>query len=318
VNDSLSIVPPAASAFAHRTDALFFTLVGLSLVILLALGGAAVFFCIRYRAGSRASRRDVPLNARGLEWAWTIGPLVCFLSLFLWSAHDYSALTRAPAEAEPIYVVAKQWVWTLQHADGRREIDELHVPAGRPVRLLMSSQDAIHSFYVPALRVKQDVLPGRYTTLNIQADVPGRYPLLCAEYCGTEHASMVGGLIVMRPEDYARWLAGGPADDALRREGLALFREHGCAGCHARGSSVHAPSLDGIFGRRVILQDGSAAVADENYLRDSILVPAKQVAAGYAPIMPSYAGQLSAQQLTALVEYLRSPSDTPPSESQHP
>ncbi|VCU68796.1 Cytochrome c oxidase subunit 2 precursor [Pigmentiphaga humi] len=318
MNDSLSILSPAASAFAHRTDTLFLTLAGLALFILLVLAATAVFFCIKYRAGSRASRAGVPLDAPRLEWTWTIAILLAFLALFAWSAHDYSGMTKASADAEPIYVVARQWVWTVQHAGGRREIDELHVPAGRPVRLLMTSQDAVHSLYLPALRVKQDVLPGRYTTLNFRADVPGRYPLLCAEYCGTEHASMAGGLIVMPPEDYARWQAGAAIEDGLRRQGLALFREHGCVGCHGRGSTVRAPSLDGLFGRRVALQDGSAVVADENYLRDSILVPAKQVAAGYAPVMPSYAGQLSEQELTALAEYLRNPGATPPSESQHP
>jgi len=303
----MSLLPVAATQAAARTDLLFAVLTGLSVAIAGTLLAVALVFCIRYRAGSRAERGPAPTRNRWLEGLWVLVPVLAFSGLFAWSAHDYARLMRSPPEAAQVYVVAKQWVWTLQHADGRREIDQLHLPAGRPVRLVMTSQDVIHSFFVPALRVKQDVVPGRYTALSFTPERPGRYRLLCAEYCGTEHASMMGGIVVLAPDAYARWLAGAADAQALRRRGLALFRERGCIGCHDARSSVHAPDLRGVYGRRVFLAGGGMVVADENYLRDSILQPGKQVAAGYAPIMPAYAGQLTEADLNALVEYLRTP-----------
>jgi cytochrome c oxidase subunit 2 len=304
------LLPPEASSMAARTDALFYTLTGVAAFMALLLTAIAVVFCVRYRSGSRADRRDPPTHANGLEWTWTITPMLAFIGLFVWAALDYAKLTRPPDDAVPVFAVAKQWVWTLQHANGRREIDELHVPLGKPVRLLMTSQDVIHSFYVPAFRIKQDVLPGRYTALWFTPTKLGTFHLFCAEFCGTDHASMVGGVVVMRPEDYERWLARGDVSATMARHGLALFREHGCIGCHDARSSVHAPDLGQLFGRRVFLQDGRMVVADENYIRDSILEPAKDVVAGYAPIMPSFAGQLSEEDVMDLVQYLRDGADT--------
>ncbi|AOB31463.1 cytochrome B [Bordetella sp. H567] len=301
-----TLMPAAASAIAHRTDALFYSLLGLSAFMAVLLTVLAVVFCIRYRKGSGADRRNAPEHANGLEWTWTITPLLAFIGLFLWGAYDYSALTRPPDDAMPVYVVAKQWVWTVQHANGKREIDELHVPVGKPVRLLMSSQDVIHSFYVPEFRVKQDVLPGRYTSLWFTASRAGTYHLLCAEFCGTDHAAMGGGIVAMPPEQFSRWLAQGQDGPDLVQRGYQLFREHGCMGCHDARSSVHAPDLDHLFARRVFLQDGRVVVADETYIRDSILEPRKDVVAGYAPIMPSFAGQFSEPDLMALIAYLKS------------
>ncbi|MDB5817595.1 MAG: cytochrome, partial [Rhizobacter sp.] len=196
------------------------------------------------------------------------------------------------------------------HRNGRREIDELHVPIGEPVRLVMSSQDTIHSFYIPAFRIKQDVLPGRYTSLWFEATQLGEFHLFCAEFCGAQHSAMIGKVIVMEPAAYAKWLAAGPNEPGLAQVGFSLFRSNGCSGCHAAGSSVHAPSLDGLLGRTVHTQDGRSFVADENYLRDSMLAPLKDVVAGYAPIMPSFAGQLSEQDIVALIAYIHSTSST--------
>ncbi|GAA4334347.1 cytochrome c oxidase subunit II [Pigmentiphaga soli] len=314
MTDEISLLPPAASSVAGHTDALFYSLAGFSTAIAAALALLAVAFCIRYRRGSRASRQGARRHANGLEWAWTIAPMTVFLGLFAWGAYDYARLTRPPADAVPVLAVAKQWVWTLQHADGRREINELHVPLGRPVRLLMTSQDVIHSFFVPAFRIKQDVLPGRYTSLWFTPTRAGTYHLLCAEYCGTDHAAMVGGIVVMPPERFAQWLQEGDRGPSLARLGMRLFRDSGCAGCHNPQSSVHAPDLRQLFGRRVFMQDGSQRVADETYLRDSIVEPRKDIVAGYEPIMPSYAGQLDEEQIGALVQYLRSgaaPEESP-------
>ncbi|ARP87503.1 cytochrome c oxidase subunit II [Bordetella genomosp. 9] len=299
------LLPPAASDIARRTDALFYTLTGVAAGMAILLTCIAVVFCLRYRRGSRADRSGAPTHANGLEWTWTLAPMLAFIGLFVWAAVDYGRMTQPPADAVPVFVVAKQWVWTLQHANGRREIDELHVPLGKPVRLLMTSQDVIHSLYVPAFRIKQDVLPGRYTAMWFTPTQLGTFHLLCAEYCGTDHATMGGGIVVIRPEEYARWLDQGGTTATMAQRGMALFREHGCVGCHDARSSVHAPDLTHLFGRRVYLQDGRMVVADENYIRDAILEPAKDVVAGYAPIMPSFAGQLSEQDVMDLVQYLR-------------
>jgi cytochrome c oxidase subunit II len=214
-------------------------------------------------------------------------------------------LYKVPPDALPVYVVAKQWMWKLQHRNGKREINELHVPLGQPVRLIMTSQDAIHSFYVPAFRLKQDVLPGRYTGLWFTPTQLGEFQLFCAEYCGTEHSRMLGRIVVMPPAEYARWVASGTEHPSLAQYGFALFRKFGCSGCHAAGSTVHAPSLAGLLGREVHLQDGRTVIADENYVRDSILLPKKDVVAGFEPIMPSFAGQVSEEDIQALIAYLR-------------
>jgi cytochrome c oxidase subunit 2 len=233
-------------------------------------------------------------------------PLLLFIVIFVWAARDFMALYTPPADALPVYVVARQWMWKLQHRGGRREINELHVPLGQPVRLVMTSQDAIHSFYVPAFRLKQDVLPGRYTSLWFTATQAGEFRLFCAEYCGSQHSQMIGRVVVMQPADYARWTAEGTPSPSLAQYGFARFRELGCSGCHAAGSTVHAPSLRGLLGREVHLQDGRAIVADENYIRDSILLPKKDVVAGFEPVMPSFAGQVSEEDIQALVAYIRS------------
>jgi len=212
---------------------------------------------------------------------------------------------RTPADALPVQVVAKQWMWKLEHRNGRREINELHVPLGEPVRLVMTSQDVIHSFYVPAFRLKQDVVPGRYTTLAFTATRLGEYHLFCAEYCGSEHSMMTGRIVVMTPAEFARWLAAGPAEPGLAQRGFELYRRHGCSGCHDPQSTVGAPPLEGLIGRTVHLQDGRSLVADENYVRDSILEPRKDIVAGHQPVMPSFAGQLDEEDIAALVAWMR-------------
>lgn len=217
----------------------------------------------------------------------------------------------AAAGATDLFIVAKQWMWTAQHGTGQREIDELHVPAGQPLRLVMTSQDAIHSFFVPAFRVKQDVLPGRYTELWFTPTVAGRFHLFCAEYCGTDHARMGGDIVVLSPAEFARWLATGAPRAGMVARGEALFRAHGCSGCHGAQATVHAPDLAGLYGRPVPLADGTLVVADERYLRDAILLPQREIAAGYPPIMPSYAGRIDDEDLFDLIAYLRSLGGAP-------
>jgi cytochrome c oxidase subunit II len=308
---SLSLLGTAASTIAPRTDHLFTFMVLLCGFVATAIFIVMIFFAVRYREGSPAVRGTIGLH-RPIEIAWIVTPLLIFLGIFVWAAFGYVQLYRPPAGALPVYVVAKQWMWKLQHRGGRREINELHVPLGEPVHLLMTSQDAIHSFFVPAFRVKQDVVPGRYTSVWFTATKLGEFQLFCAEYCGTEHSRMLGRIVVMPPAEYATWLSSGPAQPSLAQYGFTRFRQLGCSGCHSPQSSVHAPMLDGLIGRTVHLQDGRSLVADETYVRDSILLPRKDIVAGFAPIMPSFAGQVSEEDIQALIAYLRSTGEQPP------
>src|SRR5205823_605743 len=234
---------------ATRYDLLFGAMVLLCGIVALGVCIAILVFSVRYRAGAHRGDAAAGRRTRAIEIAWTATPLVIFVGLFVWAAHDFVDLYRTPADALPVYVVAKQWMWKLEHRNGRREINELHVPLGEPVRLVMTSQDAIHSFFVPAFRLKQDVLPGRYTTLAFTATRLGEFRLFCAEYCGAQHSGMLGRVVVMTPADYARWVAAGPNEPGLAQRGFELVRRHGCSGCHAAGSTVRAPGLAALIGR---------------------------------------------------------------------
>ena len=263
-------------------------------------------FAIRYRAGSKADRSHPVRKTWYWEIGWTTLTLLGFLGLFVWGASLYLDVYRDTPDAMPIYVVAKQWMWHVQHQGGQREINELHIPVHRSVQLIMASQDVIHSFFVPAFRVKHDVVPGRYQNLWFRADKTGEFQLLCAEFCGTDHSRMIGRIVVMEPHDFETWLSHQQAPGTLAREGADLFRQLGCSGCHVGQGTVRAPALDGLFGKPVPLQDGTVVVADDRYIRDSILMPASQVAAGYAPVMPSFAGRVSEDELIRLVAYIKS------------
>ena len=296
---------PGATTTSPRVDLLFTSMTILCGAVALGVCIVLVFFCVRYREGNLDVKRGVVGRRLGVELTWTLVPLAIFLALFAWAAYDFVGLYRVPDNALPVYVVAKQWMWKLQHRNGKREINELHLPLGQPVRLVMTSQDVIHSFYIPQFRIKQDVVPGRYTGLSFTPTQLGQFDLFCSEYCGSEHSRMIGRIVVMTPADYARWLGSGTAQPSVAQYGFALFRQLGCSGCHAAGSTVHAPSLRGLFGREVHLQDGRTIVADENYIRDSILLPKKDVVAGFDPVMPTFAGQVSEEDLQALVAFIR-------------
>jgi cytochrome c oxidase subunit II len=298
---------PEASNYAVRVDHIFYALLILSGAITALVFGLLIVFAIRYRRGSNARRGPLPeIVNREFEIGWTSATLFLFVFLFWWaSSADLSGLA-APQHALDIRVVAKQWMWKIEHPNGAREIDALHIPEGRPVRLLMTSQDVIHSFFAPAFRLKQDVLPGRNTELWFQATRTGVFPLLCAEYCGTDHSAMLGHITVMRQEDYAAWSSSQPEGDDLAHLGARLFVARGCAGCHAEDSKVHAPRLVGLYGSTVALTDGRRVVADDGYIRDSMLLPKRDIVAGYEPIMPSFAGLLDDGEIQGLVAYIRS------------
>ncbi|HYX63938.1 MAG TPA: cytochrome c oxidase subunit II [Burkholderiales bacterium] len=297
--------PVAASDMAAKVDLLFYSMVVLTGLVALGIFVLMTWFCIRYRAGSSADRSNPPPRKKWLELGWIFTPLVIFIGIFVWAAVVYADFYAARADgAMTVFVVGKQWMWKVEHANGRREIDELHLPLGQPVRVVLSTEDVIHSFYVPAFRVKQDAVPGRYTSIRFTPTREGEYWLHCAEYCGTDHARMGGKVVVMAPAEFARWLESGNQNPSLAAQGFELFRRLGCSGCHVN-STVHAPDLAGIFGRTIHLSDGRTLVADEAYLRDSILLPKRDVVAGYEPIMPSFQGQVDEGQLNALITYLK-------------
>jgi cytochrome c oxidase subunit 2 len=295
---------PRASSFAGRVDAMFYTLLGLSTAVVLAVFITMLVFAVRFRRGRNVDRSGHSHRELGIELAWTLVPFAIFVGIFAWSIALWVDMRTPPANAATIYVIGKQWMWEFEHPGGQREIDTLHVALGQPVRLVMTSQDVIHDVFVPAFRVKQDVLPGRYTDLWFTPTRTGSYDLFCAEFCGTDHSRMRGTVIVDTPAGYAHWLATH-ATASLAERGKTLFTRFGCAGCHDAASAVHAPHLDGLYGSTVPLADGRQVLADERYLHDSIVLPASEVAAGYAPVMPSYKDRIDEADILALVAYLK-------------
>ncbi|MCC6264557.1 MAG: cytochrome c oxidase subunit II [Bryobacterales bacterium] len=308
MTSGLDLFPQAASANAQTVDHLYLVFVIGSAVIVAAIFLVILYLIIRFR------RREGNLVARRvkespyIEIAWSGIPLLILMGAFVWGAKIYFDEAVPPANSTEIYVVGKQWMWKLQHPQGNREINELHVPAGQPVKLVMTSEDVIHSFFIPAFRIKQDVLPGRYTQLWFQASTVGRFPLLCAEYCGTNHSRMHGWVYAMEPAEYQRWLSGGATGETMPDAGQKVFHRLACATCHARDG----PPLQGLYRRRVPLSDGSVVLADEAYIRKSIIDPAAQIVRGYEPIMPTFAGTATEEEILQLIAYIRSLKNLPP------
>ena len=306
------LLPDQASSVAAESDWMFWALTALSLFICALVFLPLCWFAIKYRRGRKVDRK---LSAEVATWkievTWTIIPLVIAMGLFTWSAEAFFRMETPPPGAAEINVVAKQWMWKLQHADGAREINELHIPRGQPVKLTMISQDVIHDFFVPAFRMKQDVIPGRYTTEWFTPIKTGRYHIFCAQYCGATHAAMIGWVYVMEPQDYERWLRRG-SPEPLAARGEALFHTLGCSGCHGVSSKIHAPPLEGVYGHLVPLETKQFVMADDKYIRDSIVLPASQIVAGYQNLMPSFKGRISEEDLMALTAYIKSIADQTP------
>ena len=302
--DNFPLWPQRASTAAGNVDALFIFLLIVSGLMTLLIFTAVIYFAARYR-----NRKGVPAEqiegSIPLELTWSIIPLGVFMVIFAWGAVVYFKSRTPPRDATEVYVVAKQWMWKLEHAEGQREINELHVPVGRDVKLIMTSQDVIHSFFVPAFRMKQDVLPGRYTVAWFRATKAGTYHLFCTQYCGTQHSGMIGSIIVQEPAQYEAWMSGGTTGP-LSATGEKIFAELGCVTCHRTDSQGRGPNLQGVFGKPVLLQDGRTVVADENYIRESILDPGAKVVNGFKPVMPTFQGLVSEEQLNALVAYVKS------------
>jgi cytochrome c oxidase subunit II len=312
------LFPERASTMAGRVDALYFFLLGLSAFFALLIAGLIVYFAVKYR---RRSPDAVGENIHGstvLELTWTGIPLLITMVIFVWGAAVYFAMATPPEDTLNIYVVGKQWMWKFQHLDGQREINELHVPVGRNVKLITTSEDVIHDFFVPAFRMKADVLPGRYVSLWFRPTRPGRYQLFCAEYCGTQHSRMIGEVVVMEPSEYQTWLSGGAPEGSLASTGEKLFQDLACITCHRSDTQGRGPMLQGLFGKTVALQNDETVVADEAYIRESILNPAAKITAGFQPIMPAFQGLVSEEQLLALIEYVKSLTTQPQVEPARP
>ena len=309
-------LPYEDSSYAAHVDAIFVSMLILCGLVTLTVFALIIWFSVRYRKGSSADRTHRPSEdvEFRIEMTWILIPFFIFLGLFVWAGNVYYEMFSPPRNGIAIYVVAKQWMWKIEHEDGRREINQLHIPVGRDIVLTLTSQDVIHDFDVPAFRIKHDVLPGRYVRMWFKATTPGSYHLFCGQYCGDFHSQMIGQIIVMKPDDYARWLQGSGEDapPSLAFQGEAYFHSLSCSGCHEGSSLVHAPSLEGLYGQAVRLQSGAVVLADDDYLRESILQPGKHIPAGYQPIMPSYQGTLSEEQIIALIAYMKSKSGTDP------
>lgn len=303
----LRLFPEQASSVAAQVDAVFFYLCAVSIFFSLLIAGLIIFFAIRYRRGSRADRREGHGHFFAIEATWIIIPFLLTMVMFFWGADVYFRMVRAPADAIEINTVAKQWMWKFQHPEGNLEINDLHVPLGRAVKLRMISEDVIHSFYVPAFRVKQDVLPGRYTTLWFEATRLGEYHLFCAEYCGAKHSEMKGRVIVLEPAHYQEWLAGSRRGETPIESGRKLFEERRCDQCHKpAGEQGRGPPLEDLFGATVPLANGETVTVDEAYLRESILHPAAKVRAGFQPVMPTFEGQIGEEGILHLIAYIKS------------
>jgi len=298
-------MPPRASTVASEVDALYLTLVGVSVVFSILIAALIIRFALRYR---RRSESEVGVAIHGsipLEILWSVIPLLIALGSFAWGAKVFFRISRPPSNAIEYFAVGKQWMWKFQHPDGTREINALHVPVGQAIRLTMTSEDVIHSFFVPAFRVKMDVLPGRYTTAWFEATQTGRYHLFCAEYCGTEHARMGGWVEVLEPDDYERWLAGERGSERRLGDAAELMTRYACDSCHRDDSTARAPKLAGLFGKQVRLQGGATVRADETYILESILNPGLRIVNGYKPTMPTFQGQMTTEEATVLVRYIR-------------
>jgi cytochrome c oxidase subunit 2 len=306
----IPLVPEQASTLASEVDNLTFFLLAMGTFFTAVIAAMVAVFAVRYRrrhADQVGSGFD---NSTLLELTWTLIPLGIVLITFVWGAKVYFRLYRPPADAVEYRVTGKQWMWKAQHPTGQREINELHVPLGQPTRLLMTSEDTIHSFFVPVFRTKADVIPGRYTSIWFTPTKTGRFHLFCTEYCGAEHAKMIGWVTVQEPEEHQRWLASVPVQTTPVETGERLFASLSCGSCHREGGGQAGPALAGLYGREVELEGARTVHADERYLREAILDPGATVVAGYQPVMPSYRGQVNEEDVLALIDYIKSlPAD---------
>lgn len=306
MNPGFRLLPDSASTVSGSVDSLFFFWVSVTAFFILLITALNVVFAIRYRRRGPDQQAHPVHGSVKLEIFWSVIPLAIGLFGFAWGADIYFDIYTVPARGLDVYVTGKQWMWKFQHPEGKSEIDDLHVPVGVPIRLTMTSEDVIHSLFLPAFRVKRDVLPGRYTTFWFEATKPGRYHLFCAEYCGTEHSGMIGWVYVLPQDEYDSWISGGMSGMSMVEAGQQLFEGMGCVTCHNKTSGARGPDMTGRFGSVQTLADGRSVLFDEGYARESILNPAAKVVAGFKPVMPTFQGQISEENLLRVIAYLKS------------
>ena len=306
MNLGFPLFPEQASAMAARVDALFYFLVAVSVFFVALIFFVIVVFAIKYRRRAEDERPKPIEGQLWLEVFWSVIPFGLTMVMFVWGAIIFFDIHNPPDDALEISVVGRQWMWKAQHPTGQSEINELHVPVRQAVKLMMTSEDVIHDFYLPAFRIKQDVLPGRYTSVWFEATKAGIYQLFCAEYCGTQHSGMIGRVVVLEPAEFERWLSGGVTGMSMVDQGASLFKRFGCETCHRAGGTNRGPSLAGLFGKPVQLQGGKTVIADEDYIRESILDPRAKIVSGYQPVMPTFKGLVSEEGLLQLIAYIKS------------
>jgi cytochrome c oxidase subunit 2 len=295
--------PEQASTIAQGIDELYYFLTAITLFFTFVIFATVFYFAILYRRRTQDQAAHQIEGSLPLEIFWSVVPLVLVIVTFVWSSSLFIKNSRPPAAATEVFVIGKQWMWQLQHPDGTREINELHVPVGKPIKLTMTSEDVIHDFFIPAFRVKKDVVPGKYTSLWFEATKTGSFHLFCGQYCGVSHALMIGKVVVMEPQEYERWLSGSRKDTTMALAGAQLYDKYLCITCHGTGKG---PAFNDYYMSQVRLRDGTTALADEEYIRESILYPSAKIRAGYDPIMPTFKGQLTEEQLLQLIAYIRS------------
>jgi cytochrome c oxidase subunit 2 len=312
MQSQLPLVPEQASNFAPQVDGLMTFISTVCFFFTVVITIAIIYFFFKYhRKEPHAVGAHVHEDSR-LETLWIVIPLMLAMTMFSWGAVVYVDYRRVPDDTLDIYVIGKQWMWKAQQPNGIREINELHVPVNRNVRLILASEDVIHDFFVPAFRVKMDVVPGHYNTMWFRPTKTGRYHFFCSQYCGTSHAVMGGWVTVMEAAEYGTWLSGstgGETNPVLAGE--KLFAEKACISCHIANGTGRAPSLNGVYGAQVLLADGSKVTGDDAYIRESILQPSAKIVAGYQPLMPSFQGQLTEEQILALTAYIKSLQSQP-------
>ena len=305
----MPIIPQQASSVAGQVDAVFLYILLVTIFFSVLIAALVIFFAIKYRKRPNAEEPKIETHSfLALEIAWTVIPLGLSMVMFFWGAHVFLEQTSQTKNAMEIFVVGKQWMWKFQHMNGRREINHLHVPIGTDVKLIMGTEDVIHSFFVPAFRIKQDVVPGKLTTTWFRATKPGEFRLFCAEYCGTNHSRMIGSVIVMPPAEFERWVSGETGATPVQA-GKIVFEKFQCNTCHVPGQTARGPDFQGLFGKPVQLTTGDVVIADENYIRRSIMDPGAQVVAGFQPIMPTFKNLITEEQLLQLIAYIRSLGD---------
>lgn len=299
------LFPEQASSVAMSVDTLYIFLVVLTGSVSILIWLAVFYFAIKYRRRPENELAEEIEPPKALEFAWIVIPTIIFIGIFVWGAFVFFRINRIPDNPLDVYATGRQWMWKFQHPSGQREINTLHVPVGRPVRITMASEDVIHSLWFPAFRVKMDVIPSRYRMLWFEATKTGRFHLFCAEYCGTLHSGMGGWVEVMEQTEYQKWLAGG-TEGSMASQGEKIFQKYACNTCHTGDNTARGPVLNGLYGRTVMLTSGPSVVADENYIRESILAPQAKIKAGFQPIMPTFQGQVNEEDLLKLLAYIRS------------